>query len=216
MQPVEDVSSPSETLNLVDRYRLGDEDAAPILFGRYVQRLFELVRSNSSPGLAHRFGSEDVVQSVLGSLFSALKEDRVKLERSGDLWAWLFKVTFHKLKGREAYHLADKRSVKREVGIPIADASGDHPALDFWSREPSVEDLTAIADELDFLFGPIGAPLRRVLDLRLQGFTLEEIGERLGVSHTTVSRHLKTIGRRFEERLRIQSENGPNEGAPDR
>ena len=163
MQSVEEASSPSGTLSLVARYRLGDQDAAQLLFGRYVQRLLELASSNLPPGLRRRFGSEDVVQSVFRSLFLAVKEDRVKLERSGDLWAWLLQVTFNKLKGREAHHLAEKRSIKRENGIPIADDSGDHPAPDFWSREPSVEDLVAIADELDYLFGPSGSPLRRVV-----------------------------------------------------
>ena len=107
-----------------------------------------------------------------------MKEDRVKLERSGDLWAWLLQVTFNKLSSRVAHHLATKRSVNREEELPIGDDSGDHPALGFWSKGPSVEDLAEIADELDYLFGPSGSPLRRVVDLRLQDLTLQEIGER--------------------------------------
>jgi RNA polymerase sigma factor (sigma-70 family) len=212
MQSVEEASSPSETLILVERYRLGDEDAAQLLFIRYVQRLLDLADANLPPGLARRFGSEDVVQSVFFSLFRAVKEDRVKLEQSGDLWAWLLQVTLNKLRGREAYHLAKKRSVKREEELSSVDDSGDHPFVDRWSKRPSVEELEAIADELDYLFGPCGSPLRRVVDLRLQGFTMEEIGDRLAVSHTTVSRHLKKIGQRFEERLRTQSENGSSVG----
>jgi RNA polymerase sigma factor (sigma-70 family) len=208
MQPVEEDSGRTETLNLAERYRRGDEDAARLLFDRYVQRLLELAGSNLPPGVARRFGPEDVVQSVFRSLFRAVKEDRVKLERSGDLWAWLLQVTFNKLRGRSAYHLAAKRSVKREE-LPMAENTRDHPALAFWSKEPSVEHLAAIADELDYLFGPNGSPLRRVVDLRLQGFSMEEIGERLGTSHATVSRQLKKIGRRFEERLRNQSDACP-------
>jgi RNA polymerase sigma factor (sigma-70 family) len=209
MQPVEEDSGRTETLNLAERYRRGDEDAARLLFDRYVQRLLALAGSNLPAGVARRFGPEDVVQSVFRSLFRAVKEDRVKLERSGDLWAWLLQVTFNKLRGRSAYHLAGKRSVKREEQLPMAEDSRDHPALAFWSNEPSVEHLAVIADELDYLFGPGGSPLRRVVDLRLQGLSMEEIGERLGTSHATVSRQLKKIGRRFEDRLRNQSADSP-------
>jgi RNA polymerase sigma factor (sigma-70 family) len=207
-QQVEGVYSPSETVALVERYRRGDEDAARLLFDRYVQRLRELAGANLPSGLRRRFGLEDVVQSVFRSLFRAVKGDRVKLERSGDLWTWLLQVTFNKLRGRVAYELAEKRSVNREKAPSIADASGNHPGIVFWSKEPSVEDLVAIADELDYLFGPSGSPLRCVVDLRLQDHSMEEIGERLGISHTTVSRRLKRIKRRLAERLSSLSENG--------
>ena len=214
MQPEEHFAGSSDTLSLVERCRAGDEDAARLLFDRYVQRLLELARSNLPTGLARRFGSEDVVQSVFRSLFRAVKEDRVKLERSGELWAWLLQVTFNKIRGRVSYNLAEKRSVRREKEDLACDDPGHHPEANYWSREPSVEDMVAIADELDYLFGPIGAPLRKVVDLRLQGFSMEEIGRRLAVSHTTVSRHLKLIGRRFEERLQSHSKSGPFDGVP--
>ena len=204
--------SPSETLTLVERYRRGDEEAARLLFDRYVQQLLKLASSNLPPGLARRFGPEDVVQSVFRSLFSAVKANRVTLERSGDLWAWLLQVTFNKLRSRVAYHRAGKRSIDREQELPVKDRSWDHHALDPLSKEPSVEDLLALADELDHLFGPTGSPLRSVVDLRLQDLSMEKIGERLGISHTTVSRRLKKIERRLEERLCDLSENDPLAG----
>ena len=211
MQPVEELSGPTETLTLVERYRRGDEEAARLLFDRYVQRLLELAGSNLPPGVARRFGPEDVVQSVFRSLFRAVKENRVKLERSGDLWAWLLQVTFNKLRGRSAYHLADKRSVKREEELPVRIPQIIPP----WtsgrrnprSRTPGDSRRAGLPLRPEGLAAPQGGRPR------LQGFSMEEIGARLGTSHATVSRQLKKIGRRFEERLRNQSERRPRGGS---
>jgi RNA polymerase sigma factor (sigma-70 family) len=207
MQSAEDLSNQSESIALVMRWHEGDEEAARLLFDRYVQRLLDLVGPNLPAGFARRFGPDDVIQSVFRSLFRAVKEDRLRLERSGDLWAWLLQITFNKLSGRMAYHLAAKRSVAREEALSPGDDAENHSPLAFWSREPSAEDLVAIIDELDYLFGPSeGSPLRRALDLRLQDLSMEEIAARMDVSHTTISRYLRKIGRRFEDRLRMLSE----------
>ena len=213
MQAVADTPSQSETIALVARWHEGDEEAARLLFERFVHRLLALVGSNLPAGFAGRFGPEDVIQSVFLSLYRVVKEDRLKLERSGDLWAWLLQITFNKLSGRLTSHLAAKRSVAREERLPSENDHGDHSALAFWTREPAVEDLAAIADELDFLFGPTGgSPLRETLDLRLQDLSMQEIADRLGVSHTTISRYLKTIKQRLQDRWQSLSENGRSAG----
>jgi DNA-binding transcriptional ArsR family regulator len=155
-----------------------------------------------------------ITRQVAASL--AVEDNNVVASRDGlnieedrrVLWAWLLQITFNKLSGRIAYHLAAKRSVVRENELSSLLESAYGQDLALWSKEPSVEDLAAIADELDYLFGPHEATLRRVVDLRLQDFTITEIAERLSVSHTTVGRHLKKIVRRFEDRWRSLLENG--------
>jgi RNA polymerase sigma factor (sigma-70 family) len=200
----------TETAALIEQYRRGDQEAARLLFERYVHGLIEMIRSNLDPALLRRFGPEDVAQSVFRSLFCAVKENRVTFERSGDLWAWLLQITFNKLSSQVTHHLAAKRSIAREVR-PGADQDGrDDPAGILPSREPSDEDLIALADELDFLFGPGGSPLRRVVEFRLQDLTLHEIAEQLGVSHTTVHRRLTKIGHRLAERLAERSGDRPH------
>ena len=39
MRPVAEASNPTKTLSLVERYRRGDQEAARLLFDRYVQQL---------------------------------------------------------------------------------------------------------------------------------------------------------------------------------
>lgn len=208
MRPDGEATSSTETSALIERYRRGDQEAARLLFERYVHRVVEIIRSNLHPALLRRFGPEDVAQSVFRSLFCAVNENRVTFERSGDLWAWLLQITFNKLSSQVTHHLAAKRSIAREAKPPADHDSPGRPTGVFASTAPSEEELVAIADELDFLFGPGGSPLRRVVELRLQDLTLHEIAERLGVSHTTVHRRLTNIGNRLVERLAELSENG--------
>jgi RNA polymerase sigma factor (sigma-70 family) len=150
--------------------------------------------------MGRRFGAEDVVQSVLLSFCVAVRKGAIDLERSGDLWAWLVRITFHKLGNRLDYHLAAMRSVRKEEDPLSWVDSGEGPASAFLSKEPAIEELVELLDEIEHLFGPSDAPLRRVIDLRLQNLSKSEIADRLGVSHTTVNRHLKKIGTLLKER----------------
>jgi RNA polymerase sigma-70 factor, ECF subfamily len=214
MRPDGATMDPSDIPALVERYRRGDQDAARMLFERYVHRVLDLVHAKLHPGLLRRFGPDDVAQSVFRSLFRAVSEDRVTFQRSGDIWAWLLQITFNKLASRVAHERAAKRAPGREVQPLGPHDSRDHPAVGVWSDDPPAEDVVALADELDFLFGPSGSPLRRVVDLRLQDRTLHEIAEQLGVSHTTIRRRLTRIERRLAERWRELSEDGtPTIGA---
>ncbi len=185
-----------ETLGLVHRCRAGDREAEQLLFERYAARLLAMLSTRIPEGVGRRFGADDVAQSVFLSLYRAVRQDRIRLERSGDLWAWLLRVAFNKLSTRVSYHLAQARSVEREhLGDEQAGAAYEIP-----DTAASVEDIAAIADELDHLFGPPGTPMRSVVDLRLQDLSVAEIGARLGVSHTTICRQLRRIGEALNTR----------------
>jgi RNA polymerase sigma factor (sigma-70 family) len=200
MRPSSEPLEPSETLDLVAKCREGDKEAERLLFERYVQRLHRLATAKVPPGMERRFGADDVVQSVLLSFCRAIRNDHIDLKRSGDLWAWLVRITFNKLNSRLKHNLAARRSVQREVDVPSSVDSGEGLTSAFLSQEPAIEELEEVLDEIDYLFGPRDALLRRVVDLRLQDLSKSEIAERLGVSHTTVNRHLKKIALVLQER----------------
>ena len=62
--------------------------------------------------------------------------------------------------------------------------------------EPSPELAVMVAEEYRLLRDALGDDsLRTVLDLRLEGYTREEIAERLGCAEKTVSRKLDIIRR---------------------
>ena len=193
--------SDPETLELVGRCRQGETEAERLLFHRFVARLVDLLNARIPAGLARRFGPEDGAQEVFASLFRAVREDRIALVRSGDLWAWLARIAHHKLVNLVKRELRLKRSLMVEEAGSISGVLEDDARYALASGEPGVHEAVALADELEYLFGPVGATLRQVVDLRLREMSHFEIARRLEVSHTTVGRHLRRIAAILAARL---------------
>jgi DNA-directed RNA polymerase specialized sigma24 family protein len=61
------------------------------------------------------------------------------------------------------------------------------------AREPSPAESAALADMLDVLMKPLRESHRKILTLTLQGYTQEEIGNRVGCSDRTVRRVLAQV-----------------------
>jgi eukaryotic-like serine/threonine-protein kinase len=184
--PAEDTS-----VEILQRYRDGDERAADELFSRYVGRLTLLARSRLSPALASRTDPEDVVLSAYRSFFIRAHDGRLGLRHSGDLWRLLVAITLHKLYRQARRHRAERRALAaREALAP----SGERLHL---SREPSPEEAVALADELEAIFSQLDAVSRRVLELRLQDRELSEIAAEVGRTERTVRRTLAAVRKRL-------------------
>jgi len=173
---------PSEQLLL--RCGQGDEDAASEIFERYLVRLTALARSRLAPRLARRTDPEDIVLSAYRSFFVGAKDGRFALQRSGDLWRLLVSITLHKLYRQVKRHSAESRDVQRE------ELQGENATF---SQEPTAEAAVALADELEAILKPLDPLLRRVLELRLQGQSLEEIAAITMRSERTVRRSLAEL-----------------------
>ena len=173
---------PSDQLLL--RCQQGDEDASREIFGRYLARLTALARSRLAPRLAKRTDPEDIVLSAYRSFFVGARDGRFALQRSGDLWRLLVSITLHKLYRQVKRHSAASRDVQRE------EALGERLEL---TQEPTAEEAIALADELEAILKPLDPLLRRVLELRLQGQSQEEIAAITMRSERTVRRSLAEL-----------------------
>src|SRR6188508_3437537 len=71
-----------KSMQLLNRVRDKDPQAAMELFDRYVQRLVALVRVRLSPKLKRRIDPEDVVQSAYRSFFMHAQTGQFSLQRS--------------------------------------------------------------------------------------------------------------------------------------
>jgi RNA polymerase sigma factor (sigma-70 family) len=186
------------TINLVARWRQGDQEAASVLFGRYAQQLIGLAASRLSTRLAQRVDPEEVVQSAFRSFFVAARDGSFDLTRGGDLWRLLVSITLHKLHDQVKRNTAGKRSIKREQA-----ETADHPDGNLGTvaaSGPSPLEAVALSDELEQILRSLPALQRRVLELRLQGHHLDEIATLLQRSIRTVSRILDTIKQDLEQR----------------
>jgi RNA polymerase sigma-70 factor (ECF subfamily) len=186
------VTQDEHSTELVARWQDGDSGAAEELFERYAARLVGLARSRLSEKLARRLDAEDVVQSAFRSFFDGLRQGQYELPHRGDLWRLLVSITLHKLYRQARRHGAEKRDMSREVSL------GDHPegwpvAVQQLAAEPAPGEVVALAEEVERLLGRLDERHRQVAELRLAGYTQDEIAATVQRSQRTIRRWLEEI-----------------------
>lgn len=192
--------SPKE---LLDRLRRGDESAAAELFDRYVDRLIELARSRLSAKLARRLDPEDIVQSAYRSFFHHARGGRYEVREEEDLWRLLAAITLHKVLRRAKYHRAQKRNVdSEESGVLWSTLRAvGHEA---YAREPTPEEAFALQDQVEEVMRRLSKLQRRVIELRLQGNSVEEISIEAKCSERSVYRAVGLARKYLTELLAAQ------------
>lgn len=188
--------SDHESQELMAQVRAGADDAAEELFARYAERLIALVRVHLSEKYAARFDPEDVVQTALRSFFCGVREGRYLLAHSGDLWRLLAAIARHKLQHKVARHSAERRAVTREISQRGA-ADVERSAL---SSLPSPSDAILVAGEIEWILGQLAPVEQRMFELRLEGYTLDEIAADTQRSQRTVRRALEQVKRLIQRR----------------
>lgn len=185
--------------DLLERWRAGDEGAAAELFRRYADRLIGLARSRLPAQVAARLDPEDVVQSVYRTFFAAARAGQYDISRGGDLWRLLVTITLRKLYNQIGRNVAARRSVGREQLLAEVDDVPGLPDEHMLAREPSPLEAVALTDELEQLMRRLEPVQRRMLELRLQGYDLNEIAAATRRSQRTVRRVLDGIKSDLEE-----------------
>jgi RNA polymerase sigma-70 factor (ECF subfamily) len=184
------------TLELLARWREGDQQAEEELFSRYTTQLVALARSRLSPKLAGRVDAEDVVQSAYRSFF--LAADRFVIQRSGDLWRLLAKITLRKLYRQAGRHTALRRNVSRETSLGATVGFNGVP-LEILAREPSPDAAIVVVDELEQVMRGLAPLHRRMVELRLQGYQLKEIAAQTDRSERLIRYVLSQVRDRLTE-----------------
>jgi RNA polymerase sigma-70 factor (ECF subfamily) len=181
-----------QSADLLARWRQGDQEAAGELFRRYAGRLIALARSKLSARLARHLDPEDVVQSAFRSFFTGARAGRYALERSGDLWRLLVAITLHKLQ-----HQVERQTAGKRAGAhgPPGEAPAGRCVLRVQvpARGPTPAEAAALADTLGQVFRGLDPLQRRMLELRLQGYRLDEIAGEVRRSERTVRRLLERV-----------------------
>jgi DNA-directed RNA polymerase specialized sigma24 family protein len=173
--------------------KAGGDSAAQHLWERYFHRLVHLARARLRA--ARKGGTiedeEDAALSAFDSFCRGTARGRFpQLADRDDLWRLLVVITVRKVFGQFERHGAQKRGGGQRIA---STADGDR--LDgLIGIEPSPELAALVADEYRRLRDGLRTEaLRQVLDLRLEGYTREEIAERLGCAERAVKRKLDVI-----------------------
>jgi RNA polymerase sigma factor (sigma-70 family) len=189
-----------DTLDLVARFRAGDERAAEELFHRYVHRLTALANKRLSDRLARRVDPDDIVQSAYRSFFIHARDGAYSLKESGDLWRLLVVITLNKLRRQVERHTAGKRAMNHEQSFQ-ADGSMTNMRPEAIAGEPSPDEALAVVEEVQQLMQGLTPTQCQMLELRLQGHTVDEIAAKVNRSERGVRRLLDKIKDRLQERL---------------
>jgi RNA polymerase sigma factor (sigma-70 family) len=183
--------------HLVERWRDGDQQAAAELFKRYARRLVAVARRQLPGKVARRVDPEDVVQSVYRCFFANARDDRYDLHRGGDLWRLLVAITLDKLRDQVKWNTRGKRNVDREQRLSSED-SWQRIQVHVLARAPSPVEALAVAEALEQVMQRLEPMEARILELRLQGFNLEEIAAEVKRGISTVSRILERIKQQMQ------------------
>src|SRR5262245_36213292 len=162
-------------------------------FERFTRRLIGLARNHLDARLQHKIDPEDVVQSAYKSFFLRYGEGMLAAEGWDGLWGLLTKITLRKCADRVRYHRAERRDLAREATAPDR-AEDAEPWREAIGREPTPEEAAVLAETTEHLLRGLEGDERQIIELSLQGYSTEEISERLGRASRSV--------RRLRERVR--------------
>jgi RNA polymerase sigma factor (sigma-70 family) len=190
-------------VDLLSRWKSGDETAAAEIFDRYLSRLTALARTRLSPKLARRVDPEDIVQSAYRSFFRHAKDDRYVLQKSGDLWRLLAAIVMNKLHGQVEFHKAKKRSISVEESMMLGGSDGNSPIInpEAFVKAPTSDEMLGITEELEHVMAKLPDSYRRILELYLQGYDVAEIAEDIERSERTVRRAIENVRSMLAERF---------------
>jgi RNA polymerase sigma factor (sigma-70 family) len=177
---------------LIARLQDDDPQTAAQIWRRYFERLLPLAEARLR-ALPHRaVDGEDVLVSVFDRFFRAARDDRfLQLHDRVDLWQILVMLTERKV----ADHFRDAAALKRG-GTTVRLSTEDEMtgARDIADCEPGPEFVSAFNDQLACALTRLEEPTtRKVALLRMEGYEIREIAERLEISRSSVERKLRVV-----------------------
>ncbi len=182
------MSSDGEFTQLMSQVRAGNEAAAWRLTEIYGGHVLKVVRRSLSRQLRSKFDSHDFVQTVWKSFFRD-RDRLLALQTPAQFINYLKAVARNKVvdEGRRRLQTA-KYDVRREEGL--ADDGC------FVDTGPRPSEIVVARETWDRLVSSQSAEHRRVVEMRFQGYTFDEIAEHLSINERTARR---VIARLLEE-----------------
>jgi RNA polymerase sigma factor (sigma-70 family) len=180
----------------------GDPDAARPVWERYSSRVVGLAgeRLRRAGQGGAEADAEDVALAAFADFFQGAALGRFpRLDDRGDLWQVLALIA-----RRKAAHLAERRRrLKRGGGLVLDEAALAGAGLDGLAAEQPDPELAAeAAEEFHRLLAILDDDrLRRIALLKLEGYSHEEIGDRLDCSLRSVTLKLALIRRLWADQV---------------
>jgi DNA-directed RNA polymerase specialized sigma24 family protein len=189
-----------------DPLHAGDPAAAHELWQRYFHRMVNLARQKLQGAPRRAADEEDVALSAFDSFCRGAEAGRFgQLFDRDSLWRLLVTLTVRKA----ARLRRDEHRLKRGGGVTPAEETpadtDEEPLLEqVLGREPRPELAAQVAEECGRLLRALGdKDLEAVALWRMEGYTVEEIADRLGCAPRSVKRKLQLIRSLWEKEVEL-------------
>jgi len=190
----------SDVTRLIKKVRSGDEAAAQELWNKYSERIVEVARRSLKDSSRRVQDEEDVAVIAFKSLLAGITAGRFpELDHRDQLWRLLMVITT-----RKAAAAIEKDHRQKRGG---GDVRGDSAVMDqgnegsvlggfdrLTSENPAPDIAAVMADQTQQLLASLpDVTAQRVAALKIEGFTQQEIADKLDINTRTVERRLKQI-----------------------
>jgi RNA polymerase sigma factor (sigma-70 family) len=177
---------------MIEGLRAGDPAVVRQFCDRYGPALNRIADRKLPDAVRRRIDAEDVVQSACRTFFRRAHNGEFRLEDSGSLWRLLCAITLTKVREQARFHLRQRRGVSRErEGLPASDQSWCETPLA--EASPTPAEVAEFADVFRALLDRLSPEEQRVVDLKIQDYTNNQVAAVLGCSERTVRRLLKRV-----------------------
>ena len=183
-----------ELSDFLKRIQAGDEGAARELLQRFEAEVRLVVRRQLPRLLRSRFDSLDFLQSVWGSFFRRMRTSPTEFEDSRHLVAFLARAAKNKVIDEYRRSASRKHDMHREEPLWV---DGRRPK-DVADPIDSPSEIAQAHEVYGRLRELVPEEKRSILEMKAEGLSSKDIGERLGISERTVQRVLEDLRKRVE------------------
>jgi DNA-directed RNA polymerase specialized sigma24 family protein len=202
------MSTEGSVSRLLDGIKAGDNDAVRSLWERYCDRLVRLARQKLRNTARRAADEEDVALSAFNSLCLGARRGRFPaLADRGGLWGLLVFITAQKAADQVVHDRRKKRGggkVRGHSALENGSAGSHADGFDrVLSQSPGPATLNVWAEEYARLLDRLDdATLRHIAELKVQGYKIDEIAQRLGVAQRTIHRKINMIQKVWSAEVR--------------
>jgi RNA polymerase sigma-70 factor (ECF subfamily) len=195
------MSDADDFLELIQRIRAGDDEAATLLVRRYEPLVRRQVRLQLEDHRLERlFDSMDVCQSVMKSFFVRAAVGEYDLEAPGQLVGLLVKMARNKLASAARQATRQRRDHRRQVGGGSAALGG------VAGRDPTPSAQVAGQELLERARQGLTPEEREIAELRAQNLSWDEIAARLGGNANARRMQLARAAERLARELGLDND----------
>jgi RNA polymerase sigma factor (sigma-70 family) len=178
----------------IEELKMGDASAATHLWNRYHPNLLRFARRLVRGELRRVTDEEDLVAAAFESFFCRLAAGQFsRLAGREELWALLVTITDRKAVNSVRRFLASKRGGGKVLGESTFECDEDEDADSILACTSHRLPGPDVAVRMSEMIGTLEEDMRQVICLRLDGYSNEEIGQRMNRSVATIERRLRLL-----------------------